>query len=77
MAEHVNFCPNCGASSKTGKAILAMDEETIYTDEEVQSIAEKLAEELRNVDEMMIDILVLKSEEYRRGPFGSPKPDWS
>ncbi len=32
-----------------------MDEETIYTDEEVQSIADKLAEELRNLSSIMID----------------------
>lgn len=72
MAEHVNFCPNCGASSKTdkeGSVISAMDEETIYTDEEVQTIAEKLAEKLRNMDYFLFPYL-FKTEEYNRGPFG-------
>jgi len=41
-------------------------EETIYTDEEVQSIAEKLAEELRNLSFLIIPYL-FKAEEYRRG----------
>ena len=67
MAEHVNFCPNCGASRKTGRE--SMDEETIYTDEEVQTIAEKLAEELRNIDYFFFPYL-FKTEEYNRGPFG-------
>ena len=47
-----------------------MDEETIYTDEQVQDIAEKLAGELRGASSIIIDCLVNKSEEYRRGPFG-------
>ena len=39
------------------------------TDEEVQNIAEKLAEELRNLDYYIIPYL-FKTEEYNRGPFG-------
>ena len=71
MAEHVNFCPNCGASSKTGKegnAISAMDEETIYTDEQIQDIAERIAKRLRETPDFMIPIVLFKIPEFARGP---------
>ncbi|MBW2737817.1 MAG: hypothetical protein JRE64_02985 [Deltaproteobacteria bacterium] len=45
-----------------------MAEGTIYTDEEVHSIAEKLAEELRNLSFLVISCL--DKSEYSRGPFG-------
>ena len=71
MAEHVNFCPNCGASSKTGKegnAISAMDEETIYTDEQIQDIAERIAKNLRETPNFMMPIVLFKIPEFHRGP---------
>jgi hypothetical protein len=46
-----------------------MEIESVYTDEQIRNIAEKLAEELRNIDSLLFSYLV-KSEEYRRGPFG-------
>jgi len=48
----------------------AMDEETIYTDEQIQLVAEKLAEGLRTDSPMIISYMIKWSEEYRRGPFG-------
>ena len=66
MAEHVNFCPNCGASSKTGKE--SMDEESIYTDEEVQIIAEKVAEQLREMPDFLMPIFF--KYECEKGPLG-------
>ena len=46
-----------------------MDGETSYSDAEVQIVAEKLADELHNVSNLILGYL-LKSEEYRRGPLG-------
>lgn len=66
MVEHVNFCPNCGASSKTGKE--AVDEEPIYTDEQIQDIAERIAKRLRETPDFLIPIVLFKIPEFHRGP---------
>ena len=55
-----------------------MDEETIYTDEQIQDIAERIAKRLRETPDFMMNIVCTKWPEFHRGPlavmsFDSPK----